>query len=72
MFVASSGPGVVSAQVEAPGLCIECAHILCHHHNCAAPHLFWGETTLCAASLVAVSWFAFERTLATIKLAGTV
>lgn len=27
MFVASSGPGAVSVQVEAPGLCIECAHI---------------------------------------------
>lgn len=72
MFVASSGPGVVSAQVEAPGLCIECAHVLCHHHSCAAPRLFWGGTTLCAASLVAASQFAFQRTLASIKFAGTV
>lgn len=51
----SAAPGVVSAQVEAPEMYTECAHILCHLYSCGAPGLFLGETTLfCAASLIAL------------------
>lgn len=46
MFVVSAGPGVVSTQVEVPGLSTEYAHILCHLHNCGVPGLLMGETIL--------------------------